>query len=965
MSTATGSFKLAPMKRASLTFTKPLTASKTESTVWKKSEPDKQTNASQPGTPTGAAAAVAKTVTFEVAEKESAVTDEEPTEEELLKQGIHLARRLSSDVHHRDFNWDEDDDDTAWPSSMNANFLPMLNNSKEAEKTNEEPEPEPAVTKPASPAWKVTQPHNVAPIGKQLKELSEQKQHGYSGTNQLWNQRRDDMTRYRYGDHEKRYRGDEIPRQELFNETSGQVESVRRHWRGGDDRFDRREERPRRVDLSPRRDLSRDMYSRNLSRDRFSRDMSRDRFAPRDPSREIFAPRDLSRDRTNLPPPREPPKSAKSIQEEQEEVMRLAREKARQRKEEELKKEKEHLEAARRKADELVKRIEERRQQQAKEEQHTLSSSPISASTSALEPTHNTTSASDQARTASAPTPPVTATQQEYTKPVILKQRRDGPFTDDNNPAYRAATSVIGDSSEIKSDLRVSGTEKLWTGSTTGLWNSAPPQQQRGDLWGPISGTIYHKPTANGPSTSPGAKFKNESTAAKELGGAPLSPNNGHSMFQSQWSSLPNTLPTAASTLQSTATPTSPVISQPQDTPSRIGESPSISRGTSRFFPTTGEAQKENMAPSPNGGTGCAPFDMYRTTVTSSSSNVLHELNLDSGPGSGIPRVVLPPRNRQANGHGDNVIGSPVNGVNGGFKVPSLNSIQALQSTIAEKLGTNSLRESNNGTTSDGGDLPVPESPIVASGIPIEGGPAFTSPQTKQSRNTDKAPSQPVEGKQELSKRKPVSFADAVRSGLSATANSSLNATPTGPAALTPNRPAVMAAPTGPKAMLKADADGPQENGTNDAVGTASFDAEFKDLDLMPIPIETQAKSSQLEEAVTEYFKLNSPDHPNVRIASANNMDLDLDVPNDEWDSGLIPASTSFPESSFYYESPTSVAFLREFKPRKDILVAILVPGGKKITTGYRHLSGSNSKRESASSASRGRRKKVSRKSVA
>ena len=35
----------------------------------------------------------------------------ELSEEELLKQGIHLTHRLSAAEVHRDFNWDEDDDE--------------------------------------------------------------------------------------------------------------------------------------------------------------------------------------------------------------------------------------------------------------------------------------------------------------------------------------------------------------------------------------------------------------------------------------------------------------------------------------------------------------------------------------------------------------------------------------------------------------------------------------------------------------------------------------------------------------------------------------------------------------------------------------------------------------------------------------------------------------------------------------
>lgn len=303
MSTATGSFKLAPMKRTVLTFETPFgTKSSPEtSTVWKRTEEKK--------------AEKHKTVTFDVEDKNSAIVDEEPTEEELLKQGIHLARRLSSDAPHRDFNWDEDEDDGAW--AMNSSFLPILNPSKEEEEKEKEKEKEetPPSPKVTSPPWKITQPHNVTPIDKQLKELTEQRQ--YNQSTELWHRDGHHMdSRYRFSDHEKRYRSDEMPRQELFNENSGQIEAVRR---------------PMRV---------------------FHKFPEEER-APR-----VEKPR------------------GKSIVEEQEEVMRLARENARKRKEEELKRENEMKEAAKRKADELVAKLAAKHKEEAKVEDESKKSFP-------------------------------------------------------------------------------------------------------------------------------------------------------------------------------------------------------------------------------------------------------------------------------------------------------------------------------------------------------------------------------------------------------------------------------------------------------------------------------------------------------------------------------------------------------------------------------------------------------------
>lgn len=290
MSTATGSFKLAPLKRTVLTFETPFgTKSSPEtSTVWKRTEEKKPEKH--------------KTVTFDVQDKNSAIVDEEPTEEELLKQGIHLARRLSSDAPHRDFNWDEDEDDGAW--AMNSSFLPVSNSSKEDEE--KEKEEKPTSPKVTSPPWKITQPHNVTPIDKQLKELTEQRQYNQSA--ELWHRDGHMDSRYKFSDHERRYRSDEIPRQELFNENSGQIEAVRR---------------PMRV---------------------FHKFSEEERV------------------------PRVEKPKGKSIVEEQEEVMRLARENARKRKEEEQKRENEMKEAAKRKADELVAKLAAKHKEEGKEE---------------------------------------------------------------------------------------------------------------------------------------------------------------------------------------------------------------------------------------------------------------------------------------------------------------------------------------------------------------------------------------------------------------------------------------------------------------------------------------------------------------------------------------------------------------------------------------------------------------------
>lgn len=269
LSTATGSFKLEAMTRTPPPFA-PANGSRPSpgqehATVWKRSDEKKELVPEPPVI------------------KEEATCDEEPTEEELLKQGIHLARRLSTDVH-REFNWD-DDDDSSWPANLNTSLLPILN--------EQDPEPEPKPQQPAAapaPAWKVPEAHSVS-IGKQMKELTEQRQHD------IW----PDNGRYRYNDYERRYRSDiPLPRPELFNETNGQVEPLRRNSR-----------------LFP--------IENNEMLESYDR-------------RRASSPR-------------------KSQLEEQGEVMRQARENARKRKEEEQRREKEVLEENKRKAEELVAKL--------------------------------------------------------------------------------------------------------------------------------------------------------------------------------------------------------------------------------------------------------------------------------------------------------------------------------------------------------------------------------------------------------------------------------------------------------------------------------------------------------------------------------------------------------------------------------------------------------------------------------
>lgn len=777
MSTATGSFKLAPMKRSLLTFQEQSFGSGKSSpgheaaTVWKRQEEKKPDKAN-------------KTVTFDVADKgNSAITDEEPTEEELLKQGIHLARRLSSDGHHRDFNWDDDDgDDSSWP--MNNAFLPLLNPSKEEEAKEDIP-PSPKLVS-SSPPWKITQPHNVAPIDKQLKELSERRhqqppqQHPhYSHVNDLWQQREHDTmnSRYRFNDHEKRYRSDDpLPRPEVFNESTGQIETVQRR-------------------LATRPTLHRAM------------DQPPNRVA--DPENSI--------EEHEKPLEKLIEKPKKSIIEEQEEVMRLARENARKRKEEEQKREKELQEASKRKAEELVAKLAAKHKEEHPEEQF-----PV--------------------------------------KPILPPKQRQGSSSfADENPAFRAVSSVIGEGGDMK--MRDSKS-KLWSGNNnTGLWNASTGRSPSADnLWGPMTGIYKSNKSENKGMFQPwalGANGQHFTPVKGENWKAPLSPDPSTSPVQS-------------------------VAERP------VAESPSVSRGTSRFFPTQpGESKENNNI-----------FDVFPRTMVATSG--MHDLGLadlgladlvpdSNGNGNGnnnnqgsstnVPRVILPPTGR---------VEDPQS-----YKAPSLNSIQALQSTIAEKLGSKVVNSPKPWAAAPA--LPIPASPIVASNIPPE---SSTTPPAL-------VPKEPREAKRVIA-----SFADAAASGLVARHVKSVQPVPPARAVHQP----VQAA----RAV--------QLNYAVDAIISG---------------VETQARSSQLEEAVLQLF---GDTGVAIRLAVTPSSSEEAVSFDANWDRGLIAASSSFSESSFYYESGATTAanapFLREFKPRKDILVAILIPGGTKITTKFRQVGG-------------------------
>lgn len=195
-------------------------------TVWRRSEESKPMHSSLPDSQKDTA--LHKNVTFDSTVKDSLAknknlhtSDDEISEEELLRKGIHLARRLSTDGPRREFNWDEEDDDTPWSEMPKSPLFPIGTTSSsstaipatstvapnlygneptssssfsQSNKPLANPLTSPSTLSPAkkpigahksvdsfssSPpqTWKIpSQFHHVVPIPKQIQELNDKKQ---------------------------------------------------------------------------------------------------------------------------------------------------------------------------------------------------------------------------------------------------------------------------------------------------------------------------------------------------------------------------------------------------------------------------------------------------------------------------------------------------------------------------------------------------------------------------------------------------------------------------------------------------------------------------------------------------------------------------------------------------------------------------------------------------------------------
>jgi hypothetical protein len=652
LETATGAFKLATMKRDSRPgSSEPGSGSDSPhtepATVWKK-----------PDAPKPAAATAKK-------------PEPEISEEDLMKQGISLTHRLSTqEISQRQFNWDEDDDDEGWRKEVETLAGSVKPKTATAPK---EPAPSGSASTSASASitsrvapWTQPQPaKSFVPISEQIKELSEKKsreqnlRHGKIG-GPHYNYRLSDNaefvmdsryggpadSRYRYNDYEKRYRSDAPPRQELYNAHNGQFEPVRgarfdsgrrRSSLDRDDEWRRRpsldrpaeEENWRRPSTDRRVSFDRGGLDRSRERLERSQERPRSRDEPMDESRDQMSPRELSGSpagrrlsTTSVGGRRMSTTSSTSshqrtLLEEQEEVMRQTREKARKRKEEELQKEKERELAAKKKADELAKKMEEREKAKKEAEQ------------------------GEKAEKEKV----VDKTQKE--KPE-KGAKPDAAKEDQIEPAIKAVKSIIEEDEKPPPKTGV----KLWTepktptnsGNGTKLWAN----NRRNDLWGAASGSRF----TGGALFDPGFLDKEKEGPSKSR----ILQREGLKQWETERS------------WRAPASPSSPVGKKPDKAPVEAApQSPAAtspfathdttpngsSRGMSRFFPS---AQIEDGSPKLQKG-----------------EKGLFNGHGERGAHSGMyspPRVVLPGTVRHDT-----------------YRAPSLNSIQAVQSTIAERLG--------------------------------------------------------------------------------------------------------------------------------------------------------------------------------------------------------------------------------------------------------------------------------------
>lgn len=616
------------------------------------------------------------------------------SEEELTKQGIHLAHRLSAaELTKRKFNWDEDDDDDDWAQKLKG-LVP--------EKKIPHPEPK---SEPKTAPWAaVPKESHAVPIADQIRELSEMKQRrsqqqaqgrstphynyyindgppGRRG-HDPWERDEGADHRYRYHDYEHRYRpGNPPPRAELFNASNGQFEPVQDV--GGSRRRGREIVAPGSEDrsISPRFPLRRVSIASEEARS--SRSIERQPMSPAESPVEQA--------------------SRKSISEEQKEIMRLAREKARKRKEEELQREKEKEEAAKKRAEEFARKMEEKhkaereqqhqqhQQQQGQQEQPQSSAEP--ASLKVLSPKRNYRSYSN----ASIDEQTIKAVNS-----IIGDDHDELPEVDHGTVATPSTSrpATIKEHSKVdklwgnqhhdtRSGTSSSGSSRLWNStshSDEGVWGNQMAGGIKGDtssLFG--EGAFLDRQRTRRGSTSRQIRSSVSPGGRRDcthIWGSPP----GHSNIDGEsWRS-------GRSVTAPVSMPSSQILGH---------ESPS-GRNHSKFFPTVAQSEPDSK-----------PGHIHKVGWSGAHSDGPDGIGQTPGGSSGgndqrLPRVVLPP-----SGGGKSTGGNTREG--NAYKKSSINSIEELQSTIVKKLGSTYSSNNNAPVLS----LPVPRSPVV-SRIPAE-----------------------------------------------------------------------------------------------------------------------------------------------------------------------------------------------------------------------------------------------------
>lgn len=725
MSTATGTYKLAAMKRDIKSSGSPGSSSNNSprpenATVWKKPEDHSGSNNASP------ILASASTIPVSTNEKQEPLPDattsqhersnsatntstKEMSEEELVKSGIHLTQRLSTSSQ-RTFNWDEDDEDD-WTQSLP---LPEIK-----EPAAQPPTPKHEEESPKAAPWvnaSLPKPQ-VVPIAEQIKQLSEQRsqrnqppprrgssagpQHHHHQPIQVgknvphFNYRLDSKPpsgppaddRYRYPDFERRYRSDvPPPRQELYNANSGAVEPA---WR--------RDKRP-------------------------------------------------SHPEPAAPPPvlsaEDKKKEEAAIREKQAQVMREAREKARKRKEEEVRREEERKAAAKKKADELAARIAERerkaaeeKRQKEEEERRKKKEAEEAARRKKREEEEEEAEKKRKKKIADEEEAAAAAAEERgrTNEPGNIRSHRSKSSIDENQ-ALRTVSSVLDDEKSEHGDK-----PKLWSepASATGsrLWNSngndgtnnnnnnnnhgtgaspnnstatttAGGHRKSDELWLPVQASTNRFSSAIGRS-GPTFGTKDDLVLLREQ----QTPKGNRWDEATNWRRAPS--PPEPRENKAPGTPSKGTqAASPETTPT------SGHRGMSRFFPSP-QVEKSNKNSSPE-GLNISPWTesprsmlLHRESLLPSTSEEKQSSkNWSSSVNTGgstdtttfsspsRPRVLLPAgENKQHSASSHNP------------RLPSLDSIQALQSTIAQKLGGKRLANSNMTKST----LPIPESPVVNS----------------------------------------------------------------------------------------------------------------------------------------------------------------------------------------------------------------------------------------------------------